>query len=121
MKKIVIILSLVLLLILIICFYVLLTNKTFFKNTYIGIGNQEIFIPKYSFFVKESGMNVASFKSLKSESSLKEEIKNYMKDFEYFENELTYGYRKGKLVIKDYKVINEGTYRRIYITYWTTN
>ena len=28
-------------------FIILLTNKTFFKTTYIGIHDQEIFIPSY--------------------------------------------------------------------------
>ena len=40
-----------------------------------------------------------------------------MKDFEYFEDESTYGYKKGKLFIQSYQVGDEGLYRKIYITY----
>lgn len=96
---------------------ILLSNKTFFKTTYIGIRDQEIFIPRYSFFKREAGMTVASFYSLKSEKTLKKEINNYMKDFEFFEDESTYGYKKGDLFIQSYEVANEGLYRKIYITY----
>ena len=97
---------------------ILLSNKTFFKTTYIGINNQEIFIPRYSFFKREAGMTVASFYSLKSEKNLQKEIDNYMKDFEYFKDESTYGYKKGNLFIQSYQVGDEGLYRKIYITYW---
>ena len=98
-------------------FVVLVTNKTFFKTTYVGIHDQEIFIPRYSFFKREAGMTVASFYSLKSERALKSEINNYMQEFEYFEDESTYGYKKGDLFIQSYNVANEGLYRKIYITY----
>jgi len=98
-------------------FIILFTNKTFFKTTYIGINNQGIFIPRYSFFKREAGMTVASFYSLKSEETLQKEIDNYMKHFEYFEDESTYGYRKGDLFIQSYEVANEGLYRKIYIIY----
>lgn len=98
-------------------FIMLLSNKTFFKTTYIGVQNQEIFIPKYSYFQREAGMTVACFYSLKSEETLKQEIDNYMKDFNFFEDESTYGYKKGDLFIQSYEVIDEVTYRRIYITY----
>lgn len=104
--------------ILILCMFVmLLTNKTFFKTTYIGIHNQEIFIPRFSFFKREAGMTVASFYSLKSERALRSEINDYMQDFEYFEDESTYGYKNGDLFIQSYNVANEGLYRKIYITY----
>lgn len=96
---------------------ILLSNKTFFKTTYIGINNQEIFIPRYSFFKREAGMTVVSFYSLKSEKTLQKEIDKYMKDFEYFEDETTYGYKKGDLFIQSYTVADEGLYRKIYITY----
>lgn len=113
-KKVLLITSMIV----VICiFIVLLSNKTFFKTTYIGIQDQEIFIPRYSFFKREAGMTVASFYSLKSEKNLKIEIDNYMKDFEYFEDESTYGYKKGGLFIQSYEVANEGLYRKIYITY----
>ena len=104
--------------VLVICaFLVLLNNKTFFKTTYIGINDQEIFIPRFSFFKREAGMTVASFYSLKSERALRSEINDYMQDFEYFEDESTYGYKNGDLFIQSYNVANEGLYRKIYITY----
>lgn len=98
-------------------FVVLFTNKTFFKTTYIGIHDQEIFIPRYSFFKREAGMTVASFYSLKSKRALRREIDDYMQEFEYFEDESTYGYKKGDLFIQSYNVANEWLYRKIYITY----
>lgn len=108
------------------CSIPLFTNKTFFKTIYIGVNNQEIFIPRFSYFEDESGMFVASFKSLKSKKQLDEEIENYMKDFEYFDDFkdgqsdkdiITYGYRKGDLFIQSYTVVDEIFYRRIFITY----
>lgn len=78
----------------------LLGNKTFFKETYIGTQEQEIFIPKFSYFKEECCMTAASFYSLRSEESLKKEIEEYMKDFIYFEDESTYGYKKGDLFIQ---------------------
>ena len=113
-KKVVILIAIILVLCM---FLILLTNKTFFKTTYIGVQDQEIFIPKYSFFKREAGMTVASFYSLKSERILKSEIDNYMKNFEYFKDESTYGYKKGDLFIQSYNIVNEGLYRKIYITY----
>ncbi|MBP3596166.1 MAG: hypothetical protein J6J60_02030 [Clostridia bacterium] len=115
-RKITIIIS-VILVIVVSVLGMLLCNKTFLKTTYIGVQNQEIFIPKYSFFEREAGMTCACFKSLKSEKDLKEEIDNYMKDFEYFDDETTYGYQKGNLFIQSYEVVNDGLFRRIYITY----
>ena len=113
-KKCLIVIGIILLLCV---FAILLTNKTFFKTTYIGIHDQEIFIPRFSFFKREAGMTVASFYSLKSERALRSEIDDYMQDFEYFEDESTYGYKKGDLFIQSYIVANEGLYRKIYITY----
>ena len=113
-KKICIIIGIILVLCV---FVILLTNKTFFKTTYVGIHDQEIFIPRYSFFKREAGMTVASFYSLKSERTLRSEIDDYMQDFEYFEDESTYGYKKGDLFIQSYNIANEGLYRKIYITY----
>lgn len=98
-------------------FYVLINNKTFFKSTYIGVEKQEIFIPKYSYFKDECCMTAASFYSLKSKSNLEKEINEYMNDFEYFEDETTYGYKKGNLFIQSYEVIDEGLYRKIVIIY----
>ena len=96
---------------------VLLCNKTFFKNTYIGVNGQEIFIPKYSYFKREAGMTVASFYSLKSKNNLEYEISNYMNDFKYIDNEHTYGYVKNDLLIQSYTVEERGLFRKIYITY----
>ena len=103
-----------------------LSQRIFLKTTYIGVNNQEIFIPRFSYFIDESGMTVASFKSLKSKRQLEEEIENYIKDFEYFndfedgqtdKDIVTFGYRKGDLYIQSYTVVDEMFYRRIYITY----
>ena len=113
-KKVLIIIAIILAISVLI---ILLGNKTFFKTTYIGINNQEFFIPRYSFFKREAGMTVASFYSLKSEETLQKEIDNYMKNFEYLEDETTYGYKKGDLFIQSYQVGDEGLYRKIYITY----
>lgn len=95
----------------------LFTNKTFFKDTYIGIQNQEIFVPRYSYFYKESGFTVASFYSFKSEKQLEKEISEYMKEFEYHSDESWSGYKKDDLYIQRYEVIDEGLYRVISITY----
>ena len=97
--------------------YMLNSNKTFFSTTYIGVDGQEIFIPKYSYFKNECCMTVATFTSFKSKKELKKEIDNYMKDFEYFEDESTYGYRKDGLFIQNYEVTDIGLYRKIIIVY----
>lgn len=117
-KKKIIIITLVVIVVLIgILLGVLVSNKTFFKNTYTGTQGQEIFIPKYSYFKNECCMTAATFYSFKSEKQLKKEIDNYMKDFEHFEDETTYGYRKDDLFIQNYEVINKGIIRKIVITY----
>ena len=118
-KKKIILISMVSILIIImaILFISLLNNKTFFKNTYIGVQNQKIFIPKYSYFKEECCMTAAIFYSVKSEQKLAKEIENYMSEFEYFDNDETYGYQKGDLFIQSYEVINNGLYRKIIITY----
>lgn len=95
----------------------LYNNKTFFKDKYIGVDGQEIFIPRYSYFDKECCMTAATFYSIRSEKQLKKEINNYLKDFKYFEDDTTYGYKKGQLFIQDYKVVNKKIYRQIIITY----
>ena len=46
-------------------FAILFTNKTFFKTTYIGVNEQKIFIPKYSYFKDECCMTAATFYSFK--------------------------------------------------------
>lgn len=119
MKKKVILISIIFIFIIIISFFTinLFSNKTFFKNKYIGLQNQEIYIPKFSYFKDECCMTAATFYSFRSEKTLKKEIANYMKDFEYFENENTYGYQKDDLFIQSYEVIDNGLYRKIVIVY----
>lgn len=121
MKKAAIAIGLILIAIVLICIFILSTNKTFFKDTYIGIQNQEIFIPKYSFFRQESGNIEAVFVSFKSEKILKEEINQYMKEFECIEEDVAgykiKKYKKNDLTIRSYEVVNEGLYRKIYILY----
>ena len=118
-KKKIIILSIIAIFVIVIlsCFLILKSNKTFYNNEYIGIEGQKIFIPKYSYFKEECCMTAAIFYSIKSEKELKKEIDNYMKDFEYFEDETTYGYKKDGLFIQKYEVVNKGLYREIIITY----
>lgn len=120
MKKPKIIISSIITIIIIIIvafFMLLMSNKTFFKSEYIGVQGQKIFLPKYSYFKEECCMTAAIFYSLKSEKRLKKEIDNYMKDFEYFEDENTYGYKKDELFIQNYEIVNNGLYREIIITY----
>ena len=118
-KKIIIITIINIIIILIVGIIILLVcNKTFLKNTYIGVQNQKIFIPKYSYFIDECCRTVASFYSLKYKEELQKEIDEYMKDFEYFEDEHTYGYKKGDLFIQSYEVIDDGSiFRKIFIGY----
>ena len=117
MRKGKIILISIVIIIIFLTFMVLFTNKTFFKTTYIGVHKQEIFIPKYSYFKDECCMTVATFYSLKSKRKLKKEISKYMSDFEYFEDDSTYGYRKDDLFIQSYEVIDNGFCRKIIIVY----
>lgn len=105
------------LIVIFILFVFLITNKTFFKTTYIGVQGQKIFIPRYSYFTEECCMTASFFYSLRSEKELKQEIDNYIKDFEYFDDDSTYGYRKEDLFIQSYEVFNTGLYRKIVITY----
>lgn len=104
-------------LVLIIQIVALSTNKTFFKTTYTGVQNQEIFIPRFSYFKDECCMTAATFYSLKSKKQLKREINKYLKEFEYFENDETYGYKRDDLFIQSYEVIDKLLYRKIIITY----
>lgn len=96
----------------------LVNNKTFFKTTYINSEtNQKMFIPKFSYFKSECCMTAATFYSLKSKKQLDKEISNYLKDFEYFENDETYGFQKDDLFIQRYEVYDKGVYRKIIIIY----
>ncbi len=117
MKKKYIMFFLIIIFLIICILFKLITNKTFFKTKYIGVDSQEIFIPKYSYFKEECCMTAAIFYSLKSENELKQEIYKYMKDFEYFEDETTYGYKKGNLFIQKYDVEDKWFFRKIIITY----
>lgn len=100
-----------------IIFTKLKNNETFYQNIYIGNQNQEIFIPKYSYFVEECCMTSATFYSLKSERKLQEEIDNYLSEFTYFDDDYTYGYKKDNLFIQSYEIKNMGLYRKIIIVY----
>ena len=95
----------------------IVNNKTFFKTTYVGKNSQEMFIPKYSYFKSDCCMYAATFHSFRSKNTLQKEIDDYMKDFEYFEDEHTYGYKKGDLFIQNYEVQDLGLYRKIIIVY----
>ena len=108
--------------IIIVCFvsYVtilVINNKTFLTNTYTGSGNYDIFIPKYSYFKDECCMYSANFYSLKSKEKLDNEINNYLDQFEYFEDESSYGYIKDGLIIQSYDVVDHGLYRSFSIVY----
>ena len=118
MKKKVLIIGITILTILLISILILLiNNKTFFKTTYVGVNNQEFLIPKYSYFKSECCMTAAIFYSFRSERELKKEIDEYMKEFKYFEDEHTYGYKKDKLFIQSYEVESHLLYRKIIIVY----
>ena len=100
---------------------VLFTNETFLKETYVGTQNQEIFIPRYSYFHKEAGFTVAIFYSFRPEKQLEKEIDQYMDGFEYYSDESWSGYKKGDLYVQKYEVVDHGLYRVISITYESKN
>ena len=95
----------------------LINNKTFLSNIYEGAGHYKIFIPKYSYFKEECCMWSATFYSVKSKENLDNEINNYLDEFEYFEDESTYGYKKDGLIIQSYDVEDRGLYRSFSIVY----
>lgn len=115
-KLLIIIINIILCLLLILG-YLLYTNKTFFKTNYVGANHQEIFIPQYSYFKKSCCMYVAIFYSLRNKDDLQNEINDYLKDFDYFKNNETYGYQKDELFIYEYTVEDKGLYRIITIVY----
>lgn len=117
MKKVLIGLGCLLVLFIIVINFMLLINKTFYHTSYKTIDNNEIFIPRFSYFDSECCMTAATFYSLKSKHLLDQEIKNYLSDFTYFNNNSTYGYMKGDLFIQSYEVIDLGFYRKIVIVY----
>ena len=97
--------------------YKLKNNATYYSEVYHGRGNHDIFIPLHSYLESECCFTAATFYNLKSKKKLESEINNYLKDFEHFEDETTYGYRKGNLFIQSYIVEDKGLYRKIVITY----
>lgn len=97
--------------------FLLITNKTFYKATYKTINNQEIFIPRFSYFDSECCMTAATFYSLKDKTMLEREIDAYLSDFTYFNNSSTYGYIKDDIFIQSYEVVDLGLYRKIIIVY----
>ncbi len=118
MKKLLMILIPIIFIILIFVLNIMLiTNKTYYKNKYYTVNNQEIFIPRFSYFNSECCMTAATFYSLKSKNLLEREIGNYLDDFTYFRNSNTYGYVKDDLFIQSYEVIEKGLYREIVIVY----
>lgn len=117
MKKIIMALSCLLVVFIIVVNFMLLINKTFYHTSYKTIDNNEIFIPRFSYFDSECCMTAANFYSLKSKHLLDQEINDYLSDFTYFENDSTYGYMKGNLFIQSYEVIDLGFYRKIVIVY----
>lgn len=117
MKKIIMVLSCLLVVFIIVVNFMLLINKTFYHTSYKTIDNNEIFIPRFSYFDSECCMTATNFYSLKSKHLLDQEINDYLSDFTYFENDSTYGYMKGNLFIQSYEVIDLGFYRKIVIVY----
>ncbi|MCI9433792.1 MAG: hypothetical protein HFI86_00765 [Bacilli bacterium] len=117
MKKIIMVLSGLLVVFIIIVNFMLLINKTFYHTSYKTIDDNEIFIPRFSYFGSECCMTAATFYSLKSKHLLDQEISEYLNDFTYFNNNNTYGYVKGDLFIQSYEVIDLGFYRKIVIIY----
>ena len=117
MKKFLIGFSSLLVVFIIIVNFMLLINKTFYHTTYKAINNNEIFIPRFSYFDNECCMTAATFYSLKSKHLLDSEIVKYLSKFNYFNNDETYGYIKDDLFIQSYEVIDLGFLRKIVIVY----
>ncbi len=117
-KTFIILLSLILFICMMILFvsYKLNNNATFYSEIYHGRGH-DIFIPKYSYLESECCFTAATFYSLKSKKKLESEINNYLKDFDYYEDESYHGYRKDNLYIQSYIVEDKKLFRKIVITY----
>lgn len=97
MKKILVI-SLVIIFIIVNCVFIF--NKSFYKTIYAGL-----YIPKYSFFIKERGCAIATFYSLKSKESLEKEIaENISNNYNILSS-------------FNYTVIDSGMYRTICLEY----
>lgn len=95
MKKTLIII-IIIIFILINCIF--LFNKSFYKTSY-----GKLYVPRYSFFIKERGCSIATFYSLKSKEKLEKEIRKNAN----YENT---SYLK-------YSVTDNGRYRIICIEY----
>ena len=115
-KKLLIILVFIIVSLIILVLFKLKNNATFYSEIYHGRGH-DIFIPKYSYLESECCFTAATFYSLRSKKDLEKEINNYLKDFDYYEDDSYYGYRKGNLYIQSYIVEDKTLYRKIVITY----
>ena len=119
MKKKLLIIGIIILVILSLFIFIMFklkNNSTFYSDVYHGRGH-DIFIPKYSYLESECCFTAATFYSLKSKKKLESEINNYLKDFDYYEDESYHGYRKDNLYIQSYVVENGLIFRKIVITY----
>lgn len=84
MKKI-LVSSLIVIVVIINCIF--LFNKSFYKTRYKGL-----FIPRFSFFIRCGGCEVATFYSLKSKENLEKEINeniHYNNSINYFKYTVT--------------------------------
>lgn len=115
-KRIVLIVCGVILVILLGITIFLAQNKTFFKTKYINPSNNEIFVPRFSYF-KEDSKNILKLNSIKSKKALDKEIGNYLETLSYFVDTETSGYKKDDLIIYSYTVEDKGWYRQILVTY----
>ena len=117
MKRKLVILSIIIVTMVVIFNLYMLSNKTYFKITYIGDQDQKIFIPLFSYFEKECCMTAATFYSIVPKFILKKQIDDYLSKFEYRETMGTYGYYKDDLFIQSYEVEEHYLYRKIIIVY----
>ena len=97
--------------------FLLITNKTFYKDVYVTQNNKEIFVPRFSYFDSECCMTASTFYSLKPKNTLENEINKYLSDFIYFNNGFSYGYVKDDIYIQSYEVTDLGLYRKIVLVY----
>ena len=112
-----------LLIIIIIFNIVMMPNKTYFKTSYIGTQNQNIYIPLFSYFKDECCFTAATFYSMVPKIILDYKIDNYLNNFKYIDNKSIksnqiYGYYKNnKYLFQSYEVIDHILYREIVIVY----
>lgn len=105
-------LKIILIIFVIVILLFLATNRCFFFTTYRD-GEKEIFVPRFCFLYKESGLTVLTFYSLRSQNSLQKEIDEYLSTFEKRNN----SYVKDNIYISSYNVYELGIYRRINLVY----